>query len=427
MRNLQEHNMKNNIHRKLIPKKYSKFFDNNEEDNILITMKSIEPKNPSNEKKTRNKSDIENQEEKNEDLDKQKDIERRLQKLKELEEKRKKDDEKKKEKIIKIKKLVEAITLNKNGLINLGNTCFMNTCLQLLIHCSPFLEKIFFENPTKKRLTNEFCNLCQNQMNNCSSPKNFKNIFSELHSQYKGNQQHDTVEFCRLLLEDISKEMNRITVILPYIKLDDNNKTKMELNLKFDKIFKRREDSLVIDTFYGQIINIFRCKCGFESYSFEKFLDIPLLFKNNNNNQNLNSLIKDFFEEDEIQWGEKCKQCQKKAKQKKVVKITYPPEILILSLQRYDKKGNKKNNSDVAFSENIDLKDFSDKDCCQEFSTKYNLIGIGNHTGSINFGHYFAYININNEWFEFNDKSCFKCDKFITNSSKAYMLVYKRT
>ncbi len=110
-----------------------------------------------------------------------------------------------------------------------------------------------------------------------------------------------------------------------------------------------------------------------------------------------------------------------------MLKITYPPEILILSLQRYDKKGNKKNNSDVAFSENINLKDFSDKDCCQEFSTKYSLIGIGNHTGSINFGHYFAYININNEWFEFNDKSCFKCDKFITNSSKVYMLVYKRT
>ena len=425
MRNLQEHNMKNNIHRKLIPKKYSKFFDDNEEE--LITMKRIEPKNPSNEKKSRKKSDIENQEEKNKDLDKQKDIERRLQKIKELEEKRKKDDEKKKEKIIKIKKLVETIILNKNGLINLGNTCFMNTCLQLLIHCSPFLEKLFFENQTKKRLTNEFCNLCQNQLDNCSSPKNFKNIFSELHSQYKGNQQHDTVEFCRLLLEDISKEMNRITVIPPYIKLDDNNKTKIELNLEFDKIFKRREDSLVIDTFYGQIINIFRCKCGFESYSFEKFLDIPLLFKKNNNNQNLNSLIKDFFEEDEIQWGEKCKQCQKKGKQKKVVKITYPPEILILSLQRYDKKGNKKNNSDVAFSENINLKDFSDKDCCQEFSTKYNLIGIGNHTGSINFGHYFAYININNEWFEFNDKSCFKCDKFITNSSKVYMLVYKRT
>ena len=78
--------------------------------------------------------------------------------------------------------------------------------------------------------------------------------------------------------------MNRITVIPPYIKLDDNNKTKIELNLEFDKIFKRREDSLVIDTFYGQIINIFTCKCDYETFSFQKILDLPLLIPKNSNN-----------------------------------------------------------------------------------------------------------------------------------------------
>ena len=44
--------------------------------------------------------------------------------------------------------------------------------------------------------------------------------------------------------------------------------------------FKSRENSIIVDIFYNQIINIFTCSCGFESYSFQKLLDIPLLLPN---------------------------------------------------------------------------------------------------------------------------------------------------
>ena len=72
--------------------------------------------------------------------------------------------------------------------------------------------------------------------------------------------------------------MNKIKIITPYIELDNYGKSKIQLNYEYDKIFKRREDSIVVDTFYGQTINIFKCKCGYESYSYQKFLDVPLLF-----------------------------------------------------------------------------------------------------------------------------------------------------
>ena len=134
-----------------------------------------------------------------------------------------------------------------------------------------------------------------------------------------------------------------------------------------------------------------------------------------------------FFEgDDKIEWGIDCDNCFKKQLHKKIVKIAYPPEILILSLQRYNSKTNTKNNAEVNFSETIDLKKFADKDCCGEFSTKYHLIGVGNHYGEMNFGHYYAFINIEKEWFEFNDSSCFPCEKFNKSSQTAYILVYQR-
>ena len=75
----------------------------------------------------------------------------------------------------------------------------------------------------------------------------------------------------------------------------------------------------------------------------------------------------------------------------------------------------------------IDLKKFSDKECIGNYSTKYNLIGIGNHTGSMDFGHYYAFINIQNKWYEFND-SIVKESSFKEASTfgDTYILFYKK-
>ena len=191
----------------------------------------------------------------------------------------------------------------------------MNTCLQLLIHCSPFIEKLFIEEP-KEKLSNNFYNLCNSQISNISKPIELKNEFANKHNNYNGYSQHDTQEFCRLFLEDISSEMNKVKINPPYIELKSDNKNKIQLNYEFDKIFKRREDSIVVDTFYGQIINIFQCKCGYETYSYEKFLDIPLLMKEKGK-QKVNNLLEKCFETDKIEWRENCKECKKKKTIKK--------------------------------------------------------------------------------------------------------------
>ena len=403
----------------------------NKIENIENSKPEIKNKNELNDKSKNNNSNnnlTNNSSSKEKEiLDEIKDKERRLKILEQIEERRKIKElqsKREKERIRKALLGVTNIVVNKNGLNNLGNTCYMNTCLQLLIHCSPFIEKLFIEEP-KEKLSKDFYNLCNSQLSNISKPIELKNEFANKHKSYIGYNQHDTQEFCRLFLEDISNEMNKVKIKPPYIELKDENKNKIQLNYEYDKIFKRREDSIVVDTFYGQIINIFQCKCGFETYSYEKFLDVPLLMKDKGK-QKINHLLENFFKIDKIDWNVNCKECKKKKEHKKIVKIAYPPEILILSLQRYDIRMKKKNNCKIEFNENIDLKKFSDQDCCGNYSTKYNLIGIGNHIGSMDFGHYFAFINIQNQWYEFNDSSCNEINKLNHVSETAYILVYER-
>jgi len=95
---------------------------------------------------------------------------------------------------------------------------------------------------------------------------------------FSGYQQHDSQEFCRILLEDISMDLNRVKNKPKYEELKTENKSKIQLNKDYHKLYLKREDSIVVDYFYGQLCNIFICSnCNLETYSYEKFLDIPIL------------------------------------------------------------------------------------------------------------------------------------------------------
>ena len=62
------------------------------------------------------------------------------------------------------------------------------------------------------------------------------------------------------------------------------------------------------------MINIFICKCGYESYSFQKLLDIPLLVPNDTKEINLYNLIEMFNNVISVDLDGKCKKCNKMKK-----------------------------------------------------------------------------------------------------------------
>ena len=328
------------------------------------------------------------------------------------------------------------------GMINLGNTCYINSCLQVLIHCPNFIDKFFEKFKTLKKeekeealISKHFYDICYTIVDTVNTQEkyidisNFKNEFGKKHPIYGGYNPNDSQEFCRFFLEDLSSELNEIKTKVLYREYTENDqKSKKEQDEDFDYKFKQREKSIITDIFYSQIITSFTCECKSINYSFQKILDFPLLLPENDQTVDIIDLLKSYFQPETIDYEKKCEKCQKVIKRKKEIKISRPPEILILSLQRIDQKTQNKNECVVTFPQNLDMKDFIDSECGFDKDSNYNLYAVINHTGTIDFGHYYSDILFHQkeEWFEFNDSSVVNIGKTIESFPYAYILFYVR-
>ena len=85
------------------------------------------------------------------------------------------------------------------------------------------------------------------------------------------------------------------------------------------------------------------------------------------------------------------------------------PELLFISLSRYGRMtgtNTPKDNVTVEFSETLDMGPYIEmkRGFRPKGSSTYRLVGIVNHRGGLGYGHYVAQVNVEGEWYEFNDK-----------------------
>ena len=323
----------------------------------------------------------------------------------------------------------------KIGIKNLGNTCYINSFIQILLHNPLFLEQ--FSHKIKNNAPNEntlsfnlykICNAYLNQIENKNSILDISDlvkIFKNKHSQFSGLGQKDTTEFFELFLSDISSELNEVKQIPNYYEIKNSDfLSKIEFFNLYYQNFISREKSIITDLFYSQLISIYKCACEKEIYGLQNILDFPILLSNKKSVE-LKNLLEKYFNSEDIEFFEECTKCKKtNIIHNKTIKIANPPKILILSLQRKNPLNNTKNNCIVYFDEILNLSNYIDEELCKDSEFNYELYGVINHIGSLEFGHYFTFIKMlnNKKWIEYNDSVVKEIDQL--DCTNAYCLIY---
>ncbi|KAJ6245939.1 ubiquitin carboxyl-terminal hydrolase [Anaeramoeba flamelloides] len=122
-----------------------------------------------------------------------------------------------------------------------------------------------------------------------------------------------------------------------------------------------------------------------------------------------------------------CSNCKKKTQPIKKIDIYKLPQNLIIHFKRFETSQffSKKISSFVKFPLTLKISNI----LSNQKKTDYELYAIINHLGSVNNGHYIAYIKNDtlDKWFEFNDSRVSlisNIQKIVTNS--AYVLFYRK-
>uniref|UniRef100_A0A452GNI7 ubiquitinyl hydrolase 1 n=1 Tax=Gopherus agassizii TaxID=38772 RepID=A0A452GNI7_9SAUR len=177
------------------------------------------------------------------------------------------------------------------GLVNLGNTCFMNSVIQSLsntrelrdyFHDRSFEAEINYTNPlgTGGRLAIGFAVLLRalwKGTHHAFQPSKLKAIVASKASQFTGYAQHDAQEFMAFLLDGLHEDLNRIQN-KPYTETVDSDGRPDEVVAEEAwQRHKMRNDSFIVDLFQGQYKSKLVCPvCAKVSITFDPFLYLPV-------------------------------------------------------------------------------------------------------------------------------------------------------
>ncbi|XP_050177812.1 ubiquitin carboxyl-terminal hydrolase 32 isoform X1 [Myiozetetes cayanensis] len=179
------------------------------------------------------------------------------------------------------------------GLSNLGNTCFMNSSIQCVSNTQPLtryfisgrhLYELNRTNPIgmKGHMAKCYGDLVQELWSGTQkniAPLKLRWTIAKYAPRFNGFQQQDSQELLAFLLDGLHEDLNRVHD-KPYVELKDSDgRPDWEVAAEAWENHLRRNRSIVVDLFHGQLKSQVKCKtCGHISVRFDpfNFLSLPL-------------------------------------------------------------------------------------------------------------------------------------------------------
>ncbi|KAH7854956.1 hypothetical protein Vadar_019578 [Vaccinium darrowii] len=353
----------------------------------------------------------------------------------------------------------EAGNSGLRGLDNLGNTCFMNSAIQCLVHTSELVDH--FKDYQKDINTEEssgmkllryllflHLSLCilfgQGELAfqfgdllrklrapeaGPVSPEEFKSKLAAIDPRFNDGNQHDSQEFLAFLLNELHEDLNCATC-KPIEAIDvEGRPDEAESNKQWLNHLSCNT-SIIVDLFHGQCQSKLVCPvCETKSSTFERFQDLSLplpLTESESDTITLDQCLQTYLQEEILgqkdEWN--CPNCKTDQPANKKLDLWRLPEILIIHLKRFS-NNKKKLETFVDFP--IDDFDLSGIVRNSQQPHHYILYAVINHYGDMGGGHYTASVQHGgDQWYEFDDSRVSPVAEHQIKSSAAYVLFYRR-
>ena len=337
--------------------------------------------------------------------------------------------------------------MNKSGLQNRGNTCYLNTSIQCLYNL-PILTEYFITNNyindininiKKKKLksndilfTKEFAILIiKMSTGNLSviDPKNVHQLLQKIDERFRGFNEQDSQESLAFILDNLHENL-KYDCDIDYSGIIENELDELMVeSAKSWQIEHNSTFSIIGELFFGQFINsiISLDKSDKGTIVSKKFEMFNMLNISIHGNTLYDSLSNYFKKEilDSKYLNEKTNQYIDSYRQLKIMKV---PKYLIITLKRY-KNNLRKSDNYISFPiDDLDLTSYSEG--YDKLSCSLRLMTIGCHTGSLNNGHYFSICRfIDNKWYKYNDETVTEFNLNLNKKSlfrDSYILIYER-
>lgn len=259
------------------------------------------------------------------------------------------------------------------GFSNLGNTCYINAILSIMVNLSPIRDELLLGTHARARCSGSRCIICAMRSlidssygSGCVLTHKFIHTFWLLVPHLASPRQQDAHEFFICLLQKIHEAYSPSTV--------------------GDMICR----CLSHRTFFGTFSSTINCRtCSLGRAKEEAFATISLECL-----PSIQSSLNAFFKPEDLKCEMTCGTCKTKTLWTRRLEVKRYPNILSLHLKRfsYDKVP-RKIDSHVTLPSTLAIG-----------KRVYDILGFVSHYGSINCGHYLSYIVLGGKWYRIDDE-----------------------